>query len=311
MKCCGTKQWQTKLAAACVILVGALPAARNAQAALVVDDSWADGGRTDGTDPLDAPWFGSTSSAAIEVGSGFLGLVTTSASGRGIHGIFTSQTLTNVGDVLTATYTFTTPASVGTSKGAGFRVGLFDTTGKPGLAADISASTASPNAIYNNLNGYMLDYDVNTGASANLTFSERTNASSGQLMATATDFTALNAGGGSSYSFAANTSYTGVFSIKKTATGLDLSDSLSQGATQLSTFTASETTPTTSTFGMLAFHVNSGVFFGAGSGTGEGIDFKNIQIDLTSAVPEASSFAFLAVVGAVALLSKRLRGWLG
>jgi hypothetical protein len=312
MKCHGTKHCGTKLAATGIILVGALLArAPAAHAILIVNDSWADGGRTDGPDPLDAPWFGSTSSAAIEVSVGDLGLVTGTTNGRGIHGIFAPQTLTTVGDNLTATFTLTTPVTVGTNKPSAFRVGLFDTTGKPGLAADITASNASPNAIYNNLNGYMLEYDVNT-SSPKLTFLRRTNASSGQLMAVATDYTAISSGG-SAYSFSANTSYTGVFSVTKTVTGLDLTGSLSltSGPTLLSTFTASEATPTTSTFGMLAFHALSATFGSSGTVNqpDNGIDFTNIQIDSTvTSVPEASSLALLAVVGLFAQLSKRLRG---
>src|SRR5437868_11964718 len=98
MKCDVTNHCGTKLAAACIILVGALLAtAPAAHATLIVDDSWSDAGRTNGADPLDTDWWSSTSTAAIEVGNGFLGLVTTSAAGRGIHGTFTSQTLTGVG----------------------------------------------------------------------------------------------------------------------------------------------------------------------------------------------------------------------
>src|SRR6478672_8423914 len=107
-------------------------------AQVIVNDSWTDAGRNNGADPTDTDWWYSTSSSAIEVGPGFLGLVT-GGSGRGIHGTFAGQSL-NIGDSLKATYTFTTPATVGTAQSAAMRVGFFDTTGKPGLAADISAS---------------------------------------------------------------------------------------------------------------------------------------------------------------------------
>ena len=70
-----------------------------AQAALIVDDSWADGGRNNGADPLDTNWWSSVSSTGTgtEVSVGSLGLVTGS-SGRGIHGIFPTQTLSSIGD---------------------------------------------------------------------------------------------------------------------------------------------------------------------------------------------------------------------
>src|SRR3954465_5838621 len=162
------------------------------RAALIVDDSWADAGRNNGADPLDTDWWTSTGSTAIEVSAGSLGLVTGS-SGRGIHGTFTPQTL-NVGDTLTATFTFTTPATVGTNAQSAFRIGLFDTLGKAGLSADLSASTGTPNHIYDDLPGYMMDYDVNF-ATANVQFREHNTAvppgGSGQLMAATGDYTSL------------------------------------------------------------------------------------------------------------------------
>lgn len=270
---------------------------------ILVNDSWADAGRNNGADPTDTDWWFSTSSSAIEVGPNFLGLVSGS-SGRGIHGTFASQSLT-IGYSLRATYTFTTPATVGTAQSAGFRVGFFDTTGKPGLAADISASSGSPNPIYNNLFGYMVDFDVNTGTE-NISFRERSNAASGQLLATTADYTTLSSGG-STYSIAANTTYTGVLTITRTGdTSLDLTASLFQGATQLSTYTASDASASTTNFGMLAFHANS-VTFGSVNTVNtpdNGIDFSNIQIELL-AVPEPSAFALLALGAGIMLRRRR------
>ena len=118
--------------------------------AVVFDDSWADGGRNNGADPLDADWWTSSSSSAIEVSVGSLGLVT-GTSGRGIHGTFAPQTL-GIGETLRATYTFRTPATVGTVLSAAFRVALMDFN-NAGLAADLSASPASPQPLYWGLPG--------------------------------------------------------------------------------------------------------------------------------------------------------------
>jgi hypothetical protein len=270
---------------------------------VLVNDSWADAGRNNGTDPTDTDWWYSTSSSAIEVGPNFLGLVT-GGSGRGIHGTFASQSL-NIGYSLRATYTFTTPATVGTSQSAAFRIGFFDTTGKPGLAADITASSGTPNPIYNNLFGYMVDFDVNTGTE-NISFRERSNAGSGQLLATTSDYTTLSSGG-STYSIAANTAYTGVLTITRTGeSSLDLTATLFQGATQLSTYTASDASASTTSFGMLGLHANS-LTFGSVNTVNtpdNGIDFSNIQIEVL-VIPEPSVFALLAL-GAGILLRRRL-----
>ena len=61
-------------------------------AQIVVNDSWVDGGRDNGTDLLDAAWWTSSASTGIEVSVGSLGMVT-GTSGRGIHGTFAPQTL--------------------------------------------------------------------------------------------------------------------------------------------------------------------------------------------------------------------------
>ena len=55
-------------------------------------------------------------------------------SGRGIHAIFPAQTLEEFGDVLTLTFTYTTPDTIAFDNGApstneDFRFGLFDTSG--------------------------------------------------------------------------------------------------------------------------------------------------------------------------------------
>lgn len=280
-----------------------------ASAQVIVNDSWADGGRNNGADAQDTDWWYSTSSSAIEVGPGFLGLVS-GTSGRGIHGTFAAQSL-SVGDTLTATFTFVTPATVGTSS-TGFRAGFFDTTGKPGLAADISASSGTPNAIYNNLNGYMTDWDVNTGATADTAIRVRSNASSGQLMATTADYTSLGDSADAGYSFLASTSYVGVFSLTRTAGGLDLTSSLYQGATLLDTFMTTAVSPTATTFGMLAFHVGSNAFGSNGTvgAANNGIDFTNVKIEYIAApVPEPSVLALsAAALGYLGFLRRRKMG---
>lgn len=276
-------------------------------AQVIVDDTWADGGRSNGADLQDTDWWYSTSSSAIEVGVGFLGLVS-GTSGRGIHGTFASQPL-NIGDTLTVTFTFTTPATVGTAKTSAFRVGLFDTTGKPGLAADINASSGSPNAVYNNLSGYMMDLDVNNSPADDISFRQRTNALSGQLMATTADFEALPSGsGGTDYTFAANTNYTGVLSLTRTGTDtLELTGTLFQGATQLSTYTATDSSGITSSFGLLAFHVNSTTFGSSATvnAPDNGIDFTEIKVEYLP-VPEPSILA-LCTLGAGLLFCRRSR----
>ena len=308
MKCLGWKFGRVIQAVCCLLLCALVGWVPSASAAIIVDDSWADGGRTNGADPYDTDWWTSTATSAIEVSVGSLGLVTGS-SGRGIHGTFAPQSL-DEGDSLKVTFAFTTPATVGNNLGAAFKVGLYDTLGDAGLAADLSASSGTPNPIYNPMPGYMMDFDVRTGTE-NIMFREKSPVpgSTGQLLGTTTGYANL-AGGGDAYTIAANTNYVGKWTITRTALGLDLTGSLSDASGVLSTFTTSDATPSVTTFDLLAFHVNANVF-GSSNVVGandNGIDFTNIRIEYCPAIPEPSTAALvlMGMVSAWAVQRRRV-----
>jgi hypothetical protein len=274
---------------------------------MIVNDSFADGGRDNGTDPLDSNWWASSSINGIEVAAGSLGMVTGS-SGRGIHTIFPTQTLSNVGDKLVATYTFTTPATVGSGGSGGFRVGLFDTLGRTELDADITASSGSPNPVYglfstptDALPGYMMDMDVGTG-SEDINFRQHdivpTAATpTGRLMGTTTGFTSISPSGpDGAYTLAPNTTYTGSLTVtRSSATEMQLTGTLgSAGHTVTDAFDSDK-------FGMLAFWSNSNLF-GASATPGEannGIDFSNVRVEFIP-VPEPGT-AWLMVMALTAI----------
>jgi PEP-CTERM motif len=276
-------------------------------AAVVVDDSFTDGGRNDGADPLDTNWWTSSASSGIEIAPGSLGMVT-GGTGRGIHAIFPTQQLANIGDSLKATYTFTTPATVGSGGSGAFRVGLFDTLGRAGLNADVSASTAAPNAVYGlysagttGLPGYMLDMDVGTGTE-DLSFRQLDTAinttaqtPTGRLMGTTAGFTTIGTGPDGSYAFAANTQYTGSLTVTRlNATDYTITGTLT---TPAGTTTHSVTdTFDSDSFGMLAFWANSSIFGSSSTPNtaDNGIDFSNVKIEYTS-VPEPASLSLLVI----------------
>src|SRR5687767_6463349 len=115
------RRWAVRFSSfAIIVALGGSLAATSLHAQVtttIVNDSWTDGGRTDGADLLDSDWWTSSSTSGIEVSTGSLGMVT-GTTGRGIHTVFPTQTLANVGDSLKATYTFATPATVGTGTAA-------------------------------------------------------------------------------------------------------------------------------------------------------------------------------------------------
>jgi hypothetical protein len=289
------------------------------QAAIIVNDSWADGDRANTAgDAQDSNWWTSASSQGVEVSVGSLGMVT-GTSGRGIHTVFPSQTLANVGDKLIATYTFTTPATIGSGTAA-FRSGLFDTLGRAGLDADVSASSGSPNAVYGwgtgaggpgtaGLPGYMLDMDVaTTTASNDLSFRSHatdTVTPTGRLMGTTTGFTQLSpTGPDGAFSFAPNTSYTGSLSLTRvSATELEIT-----GALGSATHTVTDAFDS-ATYGMLAFWANSNIFGSSGTPNtpDNGIDFTNVTIEFIP-IPEPGSLALAALGAAAAVRGLRRRG---
>ncbi len=228
----------------------------------------------------------------------------TGTSGRGIHTVFPTQTLANVGDKLVATYTFRTPATVGPTTGAGvFRVGLFDTLGRAELNGDVSSSSGAPSSLYGYfatstaaLPGYMMDMDLGTGTE-DLNFRQHdtgqtASTPTGRLMGTTAGFTSLSpTGPDGAYTFTPNTTYTGSLSITRlNATDMELTGTLGTAThTVTDTFDSDD-------FGMLAFWANSGVF-GSSSApdtADNGIDFSNVTIEVIP-VPEPASLSLLAL----------------
>jgi hypothetical protein len=284
-----------------------------AQAAVIIfNDSWTDGGRTDGADAQDTNWWTSASSQGIEVAPGSLGMVT-GTSGRGIHTVFPTRNLNAVGRKITATYTFTTPATIGSGTAA-FRVGLFDTLERAGLNADISASSGSPNAVYGwgtgnagpgtaGLPGYMLDMDVATTTASN-DFSFRSHATdtvtpTGRLMGTTTGFTQLSpTGPDGAFSFSPNTTYTGSFSMERiNATDMRLTATLGSASHTVTDAFDSDRV------GMLAFWANSNIFGSSGTPNtpDNGIDFSNINVVF---IPEPASLVLLSMSGLLVALRR-------
>ncbi|MEX2310783.1 MAG: PEP-CTERM sorting domain-containing protein [Pirellulales bacterium] len=301
--------------AACYVVVGALlTLAPGVQAAVIVDDSWADGGRNNGADPLDSNWWHSSNSNGIEVSTGSLGMVTGTA-GRGIHTVFPTQTLANAGDKLIATYTFTTPQTVG-SGGSSFRVGLFDTLSRAGLDGDITASSGSPNSLYGyhgtntpGLPGYMMDMDVRTSGTEDLNFRQHGTAvvagstPTGRLMGTTTGFTSISPSGpDGAYAFFPNTTYTGSLTItRSSATEMELTGTLgAANHTVTATFDSAD-------IGMLAFWANSNIFGNSSSPNtpNNGIDFSNVTIEFIP-IPEPSA-VILGLLGIAAMVSAQRR----
>ncbi|MEM8782124.1 MAG: PEP-CTERM sorting domain-containing protein [Planctomycetota bacterium] len=294
------------------LLAGIVAAPALAVPVTVFDDSFADGDLAQ-TGALDTDWWTSSSSSALEIAPGELGLVT-GTSGRGIHTIFAPQVLDDVGDQLIVSYTFTTPDTVG-NRSTGFRVGLFDSLGRAGLDDNVSSSSGSPSDLFGwgvasggpgtqTLPGFMHDIDVNNGPDSDLNFREHTVntvTGTGRLMSTTTGFSNISPSGPDEGDFwAPNTTYNGTLTVQLiSATELAYTATIN-GITH----SVVDDTIDSNTFDMLAFHMNSRTF-GSTNAQGEpdnGLDFSNISV--TFDVPEPAS-AVLLGLGGLALLRRR------
>lgn len=261
----------------------AKPAISPAVSGVVFDDNFADGGRDDGTDTADTNWWTTTNSSAMEVSKGSLGLVS-GGSGRGLRTTFKPQTLAD-GQSLKASFTFTTPETIGMKKNrdSAFRIGLYDKLGRTELEGDLSASSKKPNKNYDGLPGYMIDFDVamNDPSKANIDIRKHKDATHGRLLGTTKGYQHIG-GGGDSYEFAPEQTYTGTMTVKKVGSDIIISGSLSQKGKVLSEFNVTDANSDVNNFGMMAFHVNSKTF---GSSKKKdtpdnGIDFKNVKVEI-------------------------------
>lgn len=263
----------------------------------IFSDQWLDGGLSDGADPADTEWFTTTSSSAIEVSTGSMGLVSGS-SGRGVHTTFSAQTLSSLGDSLTFQASFTTPATVGSGRTSALRVGLFNSNG----AAVGSNFTSSTDPIWDAVGGFMIDYDVNTGdedVSIRSRIAPSGSGDNDRLLGTTSYFDTVGSGG-NPYSFGAETAYSIELIIERDGAGTaritgTLYDS---GNSVLSTHMESGVPTSSLTFDLLGLHANSNTF-GSSNSTGEadnGLTFTSASLVL---VPEPSAYA--AVLGLLSL----------
>ena len=307
---------------------------------VVIDNDFVNGNPLSGAGPLESAFYTTSSGSGLASGNGTPGVLdfASGTSGRAIHSLFAAQTLSNTGDTLTLSYSFTTPNTVGTNED--FRVGLFDTGGAAGFDMDISASSGTPNPILNGLAGISGEFDINP-ADADADLAVRTHdvnavngsGPTGRLLTTTGGFDERGSGPNNGFAILANTSYTGTLSLELDANGDIIStQTLTDGAGLNESFTSNplavadvgtDAGVNTATFDFLGFSVTSGAF-GSVNGVDDpdnvdgdgniisldnGLSFTNVSVEFTSAqaVPEPSSAVLL---GGLALLglARRRRG---
>ena len=294
----------------------------HATTTILFNDSWADGGLTDGADATDIAWYGTTGSSALDSNSytaanNFLS-ARSGTSGRGFHGVFASQSIANAGDKITVTYSFTTPATVG-DKSTALKVGFFnsngataqnpnnDSEGNPravvGDPIHTQSSLGSSDAGWDTVYGEAADLDANFSGTSNFGFKSKTSSvATSRLLNSSTNWTSQGSNVDGTYAIAANSSYVGTFTIENKGSDLyDLSATISSGGTPLASETREGKTIAANAFDIIAFNHSSDAF-GSTNSSGvadNGLDYTNIQVTFTQ-VPEPSAYALL--LGGVAVM---------
>ena len=301
-----------KLTYTTAALAAAMLAAPALGQVTVIENNFVNGNPLEGAGPLESPFFTTSSGSGLASDNGTPGVLdfASGTSGRSIHTLFAPVTLANVGDNITASFSFTTPASIGTDENNGFRVGLFNSLGRA-LNEDISSSSGTPNPLLDGLPGFSADFDVNdqnddgeADDRLQIRQSDPTN-TVGRLLTTTGGFNTVEEVNtpGADNGFVANTDFSGTLSITLIdATTVEISSELANASI---TTTA---TPDSLAFDFLGFAVSGGAF-GSVNDAGvadNGIDFTNVSVTFTP-VPEPASMAMLAG-GAMMLAGRRRKG---
>jgi hypothetical protein len=226
--------------------------------AVLLNDTWGDADRTNTSLPTNsAVYIGQSvdnGSNSVSAGSLNLNLPTNSLK---LWTYFTSNgsapdanqphnavTSLAVGDMLTAEASFRMPTGASTTAGTGknFRFGIFHDPTDPRVQIDVNSDAGGANNPWTDALGYMVQLPLHGSSSGSnpLLIGKRTTSNSS--LAGASGAYTLAPTGGNSYALAPDTVYTVQLMLNRvSASQVDVTASVKQGNTVLSTLTASDT----------------------------------------------------------------------
>jgi hypothetical protein len=192
-------------------------------AALILDDTWADGTRNNTSLPTDAAWYYSSNSGALTAATGSMTLTIGTSAVLAVSYFTTnpaSRVQLMVGDTLLTTITFTFSGVAAENTSEGFRLGIYE-FGSNRVSADFSGSGSQGAGVQ----GYALFQ--NMGATFDKTtpmdIRVRTNVTDTSLLGTTSDYKSLGTGPGSTNKFggfANGTTYTLQYAFQRTASNV-------------------------------------------------------------------------------------------
>jgi hypothetical protein len=251
-----TQRWSVYLPGVVAAMTFSLACATS-YGAVLLNDTWADADRTNANLPTDSPVFigqsAGNGSNSVSAGSLDFNLPTNSLK---VWTHFTSNNsvpdgnqphnaVTNlqVGDMLTAEVSFRLPTGASTTAGTGknFRFGIFHDPTSARVLADVNDDGGGDGDPWADSVGYMVQLPLHGSSSGSnpLLIGKRT--SSNTSLAGSSGAYALAPTGGTTYSLSANTVYTVQMMLNRvSASQVDVTASVKQGNTVLSTVTASD-----------------------------------------------------------------------
>ena len=269
---------------------------------VLLDDTWADGSRTETNLPTEsAVWISAPGNVTMAAGSLSY---TQSGSSQRLHTYFTpdgSPATLAVGEMLKATIEFVPRVNITSTTSRNFRVGLFHDPTGPRVLADSTNDAGGAGNPWQDSEGYAVFLPITPGPGNTSPFqiNKRNIFTNSSLLGSGTSYT-TSPSDGDQIVWALDELYTMILEICKVSdTQVDITATVMDSSGVLSTHTVSDDGTTFGpgspydTFDQLAFR------FSSNSGTADLLEFRRFRIEIGDkiVIPEPTSLALLGLAG--------------
>lgn len=282
--------------------------AAQSQAAVLLDDTFADGSRGEQNLPTEAAvWAGTPASVTMNPGSLLYAQSTGSQKLWTYFAADGAPVNLGVGEQLVATIGLTLRTGLYDNSSKSFRFGLFNDPTDAQVAADVNSDSGGSGQ-WTDSTGYGVNLALSTGAtkSAAPSVGKRTDQSNSSLMGSSGAWTLTS--GGNAIVNSLDTPYTLTLALNRIAVDqMGVAFSISDSGGVLSTYSITDdpngtgaygTGPIATSFDQLFFR------FSAAGQTADALEFTGFKIEHITAAPEPSSIA-LAGLGILGLIASR------